>query len=120
MRAVRVLGLCVIGLLAAAACDAGPNAGQPERTTTSSHPSTGASSAPPVRVFDAKAMNAGVAKVLTENYGLHHLGEVTCPDRQAVADGNQFQCTVDVAGERKRVPITVTGTSGQYRVDAPR
>jgi uncharacterized protein DUF4333 len=120
MRAVRVLGLCVIGLLAAAGCDAGPNAGQPEWTTTFSHPSTGISSPPPVRVFDAKAMSAGVAKVLTENYGLHDLGAVTCPDRQAVADGNQFQCTVDVAGERKRVPITVTGSEGQYRVDAPR
>jgi hypothetical protein len=119
MRAVRVLGLCVVGLLAAAGCDAGPKPGQPERTT-SGHSSPASSSAPPVRVFDAKAMNDGVAKVLTESYGLHNLGEVTCPDRQPVADGNRFQCTVDVAGERKHVPITVTGTGGQYRVDAPR
>jgi hypothetical protein len=87
---------------------------------TFGHSSPAASSAPPVRLFDAKAMSAGVAKILTENYGLHGLGEVTCPDRQPVADGNRFECTVDVAGSRKHVPITVTGTGGQYRVDAPR
>ncbi|SEO80936.1 DUF4333 domain-containing protein [Amycolatopsis saalfeldensis] len=120
MRAVRVLGLCVIGLLAAAGCASGPQPGQPEWTTTFGRSSAVASSPPPVRVFDAKAMSAGVTKVLSENYGLHDLGEVTCPDRQAVTDGNRFQCTVDVAGERKGVPITVTGTGGQYRVDAPR
>ncbi|MDT8912713.1 DUF4333 domain-containing protein [Amycolatopsis sp. PS_44_ISF1] len=118
-RAVRILGLGVLGLLAAG-CGSGPATHPPGWTTTFGPAATGASSAPPVRFFDAKAMSAGVSKVLTDDFALRGFGDVICPDRQAVTDGNQFQCTVDVAGERRHVPITVTGAEGRYRVDAPR
>ncbi|MFI5606705.1 DUF4333 domain-containing protein [Amycolatopsis sp. NPDC051903] len=129
MRAVAVLGLCGLGLLLTTSCSTNPDPTPPTKTVTvtptaGASPGSTGSSAPPTtgpgRVFDAKAMNAAVAKILTGTYQLHDVGEVSCPDRQAVTDGSTFQCVVEIAGEPKRVPITVTGTGGDYRVDAPR
>ncbi|WP_063739982.1 DUF4333 domain-containing protein [Amycolatopsis jejuensis] len=125
MRAVRVLLLCGMGLLGAAGCDSGtpPPVVQTVTVTPSSSPAS--TSAPvtrasePARVFDARAMASAVTRILTTTYKLQHVGTVSCPDRQPVADGSQFQCTVDIGGTKKRVPITVTGTGGEYRVDAP-
>ncbi|QRP49980.1 DUF4333 domain-containing protein [Amycolatopsis sp. FDAARGOS 1241] len=129
MRAVAVLSLCGLGLLLTTSCSTSPEPEPPVKTVTVTAPagaspgSTG-SSAPsatgPGRVFDAKAMDAAVAKILTGTYQLRDVGEVSCPDRQAVTDGSTFHCVVEIAGEPKSVPITVTGTDGDYRVDPPR
>jgi hypothetical protein len=64
-------------------------------------------------------MQADVAKVLTDTYKLKDVGTVVCPANQVVKDGTAFTCTVPIAGKEKKVPITVTGSDGQYRVDAP-
>ncbi|WIX76177.1 DUF4333 domain-containing protein [Amycolatopsis carbonis] len=137
MRAVLVLGLCGLGLLVATGCSTKADPAAPVKTvtvtpsttpsdTTPSDSSAGSSGATPAsatgpgRVFDAKAMDAAVAKILADTYKIDGVGEVSCPDRQAVTDGSTFQCVVDIAGEQKHVPITVTGTAGDYRVDAPK
>ncbi|HWD02471.1 MAG TPA: DUF4333 domain-containing protein [Amycolatopsis sp.] len=129
MRTVAVLGLCGLGLLLATSCSTTPAPAPPVKTVTvtprtTPPPSGAGSGAPrttgPGRVFDAEAMDAAVAKILTGTYGLRDVGAVSCPDRQAVTDGSEFQCTVEIAGELKRVPITVTGTDGDYRVDPPK
>ncbi|MEV8613884.1 DUF4333 domain-containing protein [Amycolatopsis sp. NPDC051373] len=130
MRAVLVLGLCGLGMLLATGCSTKadpvtsvktvtvtPSATTPAETSAGATP---ASATGPGRVFDAKAMDAAVAKILADTYKLDGVGEVRCPDRQAVTDGSTFQCVVDLAGEEKHVPITVTGTAGDYRVDAPK
>ncbi|MEV0070176.1 DUF4333 domain-containing protein [Amycolatopsis sp. NPDC050768] len=133
MRAVLVLGLCGLGMLLATGCTTKadpaapvktvtvtPSATTPSETSAGSSGATPASATGPGRVFDAKAMDAAVAKILADTYQLDGVGEVSCPDRQAVTDGSTFQCVVDIAGEEKHVPITVTGTAGDYRVDAPK
>ncbi|GAB3349753.1 DUF4333 domain-containing protein [Amycolatopsis echigonensis] len=127
MRAVRVLLLCGLGMLGAAGCDSGtpPPAVHTVTVTPSSsaQPSTALSSVPSsssaTRVFDSRAMASAVTRLLTTDYKLAHVGAVSCPDRQPVADGSRFQCTVDIAGTTKHVPITVTGADGNYRVDPP-
>lgn len=128
MRAVRVLLLCGLGMLAAAGCDGGapPPAvhtvtvtpDSPARPGAASSPAPSSSSA--TRVFDSRVMASAVTRLLTTDYKMADVGTVSCPDRQPVADGSRFQCTVDIAGTTKHVPITVTGTDGNYRVDPPR
>ncbi|ATY12208.1 DUF4333 domain-containing protein [Amycolatopsis sp. AA4] len=127
MRAVRVLLLCGLGMLAAAGCDSGTPA-PPVHTVTvtpnsPAQPGVASSSAPSsssaMRVFDSRVMASAVTRLLTDDYKMANVGAVTCPDRQPVADGSRFQCTVDIAGKTKHVPITVTGADGNYRVDPP-
>ncbi|MFD2468760.1 DUF4333 domain-containing protein [Amycolatopsis silviterrae] len=128
MRAVRVLLLCGLGILAAAGCDSGtpPPAVHTVTVTPSSpaQPGVAPSSAPEssaaMRVFDSRAMASAVTRLLTTDYKMTDVGKVSCPDRQPVADGSRFQCTVDIAGTTKHVPITVTGADGKYKVDPPR
>ena len=128
MRAVRVLLLCGLGMLAAAGCDSGtppppvhtvtvtPNSPAEPGVASSSAPSSSSA----MRVFDSRVMASAVTRLLTTDYKVANVGAVSCPDRQPVADGSRFQCTVDIAGTTKHVPITVTGADGNYRVDPPR
>ncbi|WP_336158803.1 DUF4333 domain-containing protein [Amycolatopsis sp. VC5-11] len=129
MRAVRVLLLCGLGMLAAAGCDSGTPP-PPARTVTvtpdspaepgvASSSAAAPSSSSAMRVFDSRVMATAVTRLLTTDYKLADVGAVSCPDRQPVADGSRFQCTVDIAGTTKHVPITVTGADGKYRVDPP-
>ncbi|WP_063695844.1 DUF4333 domain-containing protein [Amycolatopsis orientalis] len=128
MRAVRVLLLCGLGMVAAAGCDNGTPP-PPVRTVTvtpsspAQQPGVESSPAPSptsaMRVFDSRMMASAVTRLLTDDYKMANVGAVSCPDRQPVADGSRFQCTVDIAGTTKHVPITVTGTDGKYRVDPP-
>jgi hypothetical protein len=71
------------------------------------------------KVFDNQAMQTDVSKILTQNYQIPGVGNVSCPAQQAVTDGNAFDCTVTVAGTPKRVPIKVLGADGRYEVGAP-
>ncbi|WP_409180503.1 DUF4333 domain-containing protein [Amycolatopsis sp. VS8301801F10] len=127
MRAVRVLLLCGLGMLAAAGCDSGtPPAPVHTVTVTPNSPaqpgvasSSAPSSSSAMRVFDSRVMASAVTRLLADDYKLANVGTVSCPDRQPVADGSRFQCTVDIAGTTKHVPITVTGADGKYRVDPP-
>jgi len=131
MRAVRVLLLCGIGLLAAAGCDSGTPAPAVRTVTVTPSPSAPAPSSSlsssssgsavvPARVFDARTMEASVGRLLADTYKIANVGTIACPDRQPVADGTKFQCTATIAGAPKQVPITVTGATGEYKVDPPR
>jgi hypothetical protein len=71
------------------------------------------------KVFDNKAVQAGVSKILTENYKIQGVANVSCPAGQEVKDGNTFDCTATVAGKQQRVPIKVTSADGQYEVGTP-
>ncbi|MFE0020664.1 DUF4333 domain-containing protein [Amycolatopsis sp. NPDC059021] len=124
MRAMLVVGLCCAGALALAGCadEQRPAAPASAATTPPSSPgTTSATPSPtqPVRVFDAAAMDSAVRKILTENYKIKNVGEVSCPPGRPVTDGDRFTCAVQLGGTVKQVPITVTGGDGQYRVDAP-
>lgn len=70
-------------------------------------------------VFDQSAMQAGVEKILREQYQIPDVQGVSCPDGQEVEVGNTFDCTAIIAGEQRAVPITVTGNDGKYEVGKP-
>ncbi|MFD9890563.1 DUF4333 domain-containing protein [Amycolatopsis sp. NPDC059027] len=128
MRARLVVGLCCAGALALAGCTGEQRPAAPPPSSASA-PTTPPSSSdtdsgtptpsPPGRVFDAAAMDSAVRKILTENYKIKNVGEVSCPPGRPVTDGDRFTCAVQLGGTVKKVPITVTGGDGQYRVDAP-
>lgn len=65
--------------------------------------------------FDQQALEAGVTKILTEDYGLGVTG-VACPDDQTVSAGATFTCRANVDGEQVDVPITVLDDQGTYQV----
>jgi hypothetical protein len=71
------------------------------------------------RVFDAQAMQDGVSRVLTEEYGITGLGPVTCGEGIEVAEGATFDCAITVDGAPARVPIRVTSDGGDYEVGRP-
>ncbi|WAL63304.1 DUF4333 domain-containing protein [Amycolatopsis cynarae] len=75
--------------------------------------------APPVRVFDADAVQAGVRHLLTQSYGLTGVGTVRCPSGQVVQAGISFACVVEVNGSRRTVTLTVRDADGTYAVSAP-
>jgi uncharacterized protein DUF4333 len=70
------------------------------------------------RVFDSAAVQQGVQKVLTDNYGLA-VSSVTCGQNIKVDNGATFQCDATIDGEQKKVPITVTSAGGDYQVGRP-
>jgi hypothetical protein len=130
-RTIPVLGLCCVTVTMLAACSDSPAPPPATKSGTASPSSANApasaastsggssSSNAPGRVFDPRAMQADVKKILTETYQVAGVGEVLCPANQAVKDGNTFSCTVEVDGEGKTVTITVTGEDGRYEVGAP-
>lgn len=65
--------------------------------------------------FDQQALEAGVAKILTEDYGLGVTG-VACPDDQTVSADATFTCRANVDGEQVDVPIRVLDDQGTYQV----
>lgn len=122
------------GLLASACDSGGEGSGQPtgapattstpestpDPTTLSRASAPGASRVTPVpRVFDARAMQASVERILTQSYRIEDVESVTCPPRQPVRAGWTFDCTAVIAGEPARVPITVRGEDDQYEVGYP-
>jgi len=70
-------------------------------------------------VFDPVHVEDGVRRVLIESYLIHDLGEVSCPSGEDVLPGRIFECTVDIAGEKKKVTITVRDAEGGYEVSQP-
>lgn len=70
------------------------------------------------KVFDSAAVQQGVQKVLTDNYGLA-VSAVTCGKDIKVANGATFQCDATIDGEQKKVPVTVTSATGDYQVGRP-
>lgn len=91
----------------------------PTTTTTSSAPPS-RSLTPVPKVFDEKAVQDAVFKVLAESYQIKHLETVICPKDQPVKTGTKFNCTATIDGERKTVPIEVTSDEGTYSVSMPK
>ncbi len=71
------------------------------------------------RVFDASAVQGGVQKVLTTDYGISGVTAVTCGEGIEVTSGASFDCQATVDGQSVRVPIRVTSNSGDYEVGRP-
>jgi Domain of unknown function (DUF4333) len=71
------------------------------------------------RVFDATAVQSGVAKILTEDYGVEGVADVRCPERVQVTVGATFTCEATIDGDPVKVPVRVTGGDGGYEVGRP-
>ena len=71
------------------------------------------------RVFDATAVQNGVAKILADDYGAEGVADVHCPDRVQVTVGTTFTCDAAIDGDPVKVPVRVTGADGDYEVGRP-
>jgi hypothetical protein len=71
------------------------------------------------RVFDAAAVQAGVAEVLTDDYATDGVADVHCPQNVQVSAGATFACDATIDGDPVTVPITVTDDRGAYQVGRP-
>ncbi|MFN2497220.1 MAG: DUF4333 domain-containing protein [Pseudonocardiaceae bacterium] len=69
-------------------------------------------------VFDQKAVQGGVQRILTEEYG-QHVEAVSCPAGQEVQVGSRFTCQATIDGEPRQVTITVRTEGGEYEVARP-
>ncbi|GAA1193191.1 DUF4333 domain-containing protein [Prauserella alba] len=72
-----------------------------------------------VRFFDVERMNADVRRVVTEDYGLERVREVSCPRNEPVEVGASFTCYVELPGGERTVSITVETEKGRYRIGVP-
>ena len=71
------------------------------------------------RVFDAGAVQTGVAKILTDDYGAEGVADVRCPAGVGVASGATFTCEATIDGDPVKVPVRVTDGAGRYEVGRP-
>jgi hypothetical protein len=130
VRAVLlVVGPVCLALLAG--CGSSGGSTPPEiRTVTVTTPDIGSaadapsespttSTTPQEKVFDQAAVQDTVKRILTEDYKVDGVKDVTCPAKQEVKDASTFDCAVSVGDAVKKVTITVTGTDGAYRVGSP-
>ncbi|SFB54972.1 protein of unknown function [Amycolatopsis marina] len=88
-------------------------------TTTSTDRSSSVPGTSVTKVFDAEAMQKSVREILTEEYLVEDLRSVTCPSGKRVEVDSTFECTAQIGGESKAVPITVTSEKGDYQVGMP-
>ncbi|WP_214405066.1 DUF4333 domain-containing protein [Pseudonocardia lacus] len=70
------------------------------------------------KVFDTQAVQAGVQKVLTDEYGLT-VESVTCGQNIRVDNGATFECDATIDGQPQKVPVKVTSADGDYEVGRP-
>ncbi len=71
------------------------------------------------RVFSAPAVQTGVAKILTDDYGAEGVADVRCPEGVEVAAGATFTCDATIDGDPVTVPVRVTDGDGGYEVGRP-
>lgn len=71
------------------------------------------------RVFDPRAMQDSVRRILTDSYAIEGVETVTCPPDQPVEADLKFECTAVVDGSTRHVPITVKNDDGEYEVGYP-
>lgn len=71
------------------------------------------------RVFDPRAMRDSVLRILTDSYQIEGVESVTCPPDQPVEADLEFDCTAEIDGSTRRVPITVKNDEGEYEVGYP-
>lgn len=128
MRTVLVVGPACLVLLAG--CGASGGTTTPATQTVTVTPDIGsatgeipseslASSTPQAKVFDEAAVQDSVKRILTDDYKVEGIKDVTCPPKQEVKEGGTFDCAVSVGDSVKKVTITVTSAEGAYKVGAP-
>lgn len=72
-----------------------------------------------VRTLDKAASERGVQQIVTESYGVPGVSSVRCPDKQEVAEGNRFECTLVAGGTTQKVTVTFFDDEGKYSVSRP-
>ena len=72
------------------------------------------------RVFDAGAVQTGVAKVLADDYATDGVADVRCPQNVQVTAGATFTCDATIDGDPVTIPITVTDDRGRLPGGAAR
>lgn len=74
-------------------------------------------------VFDQAALQSGVQRVLTDDYGYPVVGEVVCGDPAQgpipVREGDTFTCATTIDGVPATVPVLITSGGGDYEVSRP-
>ena len=71
------------------------------------------------RVFDPAAVQAGVARILTDDYGVAGVADVRCPADVRVVTGGTFSCDATIDGDPVEVPVRITDDDGGYEVGRP-
>ena len=71
------------------------------------------------KVFDTAALQTGVTKILTQDYGLTNVTGVNCGQNIKVTQGATFTCSANVDGKPVNVPVRVTSSAGDYEVGRP-
>jgi hypothetical protein len=125
-RTVLVIGLACVGAALLAGCTKADTTSPATTRTVTVTPSIGtatsepsfsaASTSPRAKVFDEIAVQDSVRKILTEDYKIAGIKDVTCPAKQEVKVGSAFDCAVAVGNDVKKVAITVTSGEGDYTV----
>ncbi len=73
-------------------------------------------------VFDQAQLQAGVQRVLTEDYRYTGVGEVRCGTTGEiirVETGAEFTCSTTIDGAPATIPVRVTSDTGDYEVSRP-
>lgn len=78
---------------------------------------TGALTGP--SVLERDALQDGVTGILTDEFALSDVDDVTCPDGVEAVAGAEFECSFSSGGEDLSVPVEVLNDAGQYRVGGP-
>ena len=71
------------------------------------------------KVFDSAALQTGVTKILTQDYGLADVTGVSCGQNIKVTQGATFTCSATVDNKPVTVPIKITSSAGDYEVGRP-
>jgi hypothetical protein len=69
--------------------------------------------------LDQNSLQDGVTNVLHQGYGESDVTNVQCPSGEQIKAGNTFDCTVQVAGQSKKVSIRVMNDKPEFEVGAP-
>lgn len=71
-------------------------------------------------VLDPSSVQDGVVTVLKDSYGEQDVQNAQCPEDQSATNGTTFDCSVDVAGQPKKVSIRVLNEKPEFEVGAPK
>lgn len=69
--------------------------------------------------LDHTAVEAGIAKVLNDSYGISNASNIRCPESMPVQVNAVYSCALKIGGENKKVSVQVTKSDGTYEVGRP-
>ncbi|MDN5757727.1 MAG: DUF4333 domain-containing protein [Tomitella sp.] len=70
-------------------------------------------------VLDTQAAETSIGNVLSDDFRIDGVGQVSCPDHIDVESGSSFVCNAVIAGQATSVTSTFTDDSGTYLVAQP-